>query len=85
MAKIEKETCIRFEDRTKNQHQELVSLILLRSISMKIIHRVLCNTFLGSLGVAHWGHCPEKIEMQFLIKNRLFFVHYEKQGPIYGE
>ena len=29
MEKIESETCIKFEDRSKNQHQELVSLIIL--------------------------------------------------------
>ena len=28
MEKIEKETCIRFEDRRENQHQDLVSLII---------------------------------------------------------
>ena len=35
--------------------------------------------------VAHWGHCPGKIEMKFLIKKIGFFVHFEKQGSIYGE
>ena len=28
MEKIEKETCIRFEERIKNQHQEMVSWLL---------------------------------------------------------
>ena len=28
MEKIEEETCIRFEDRNQNQHQEIVSLIV---------------------------------------------------------
>ena len=28
MEKIEKETCIRFEDRGENQHQDLVSFII---------------------------------------------------------
>ena len=30
--------------------------------------------------VAHWGHCPEKIEMKFLIKNRLFLSILKNKG-----
>ena len=33
--------------------------------------------------VAHLGHCPEKIEMKFLIKNRFFFVHFEKRANLW--
>ena len=35
--------------------------------------------------VADWGYCPENIEMNFLVKNRRFLAHFEKDGPIYGE
>ena len=34
--------------------------------------------------VAHWGHCPEKIETKFLIENRPF-LPILKKGSIYGE
>ena len=32
--------------------------------------------------VAHWGHCPEKIEMIFLIKNRPFLPILKSKGQV---
>ena len=33
--------------------------------------------------VAHWGHCPEKIEMKFLIKNSFFLFILKKRANLW--